>query len=290
VVKHLAALPATLRLGTAELTVTNIDRALPFYEGALGLRVHRRDDDRVALGAGGDDVLVLEENPSARPAGRHAGLYHVALLYPSREELAHAALRLAATGTPIVGASDHRTHEAIYLPDPDGNELELAADRPRDEWPDAEAMYAGGPAPLDVRSLLAAADGEQRERVEPGLTVGHVHLHVGNVDEAVRFYGGVLGFEEQMRLPTATFLSAGGYHHHVGANVWRGRGVPPAPDDAVGLRHWTIVLDDAEEVDAVVDRVRAAGYEVEQRDEGVLIRDPWNIPLLVSAGTPAPAG
>ena len=233
---------------------------------------------------------MLQEEPNARPAGRHAGVYHVALLYPSREELAHAALRLATTRTPIIGASDHGTHEAIYLPDPDGTELELAADRPREQWPTTEELYAGGPQPLDLRGLLASAGDEPREHVGDGLAVGHVHLHVGDVDEAVRFYRDVLGFEEQARLPTAAFLSAGGYHHHVGANVWRGQGVPPSPDDAVGLRHWTVVLDADDAVHDLARRVRDAGYTVDERDDGVLVRDPWNIAVLVTTGTPARAG
>ena len=233
---------------------------------------------------------MLEEERDARPAGRHAGVYHVALLYPAREELAHAALRLIGTRTPITGASDHGTHEAIYLPDPDGTELELAADRPRGEWPDPAELYAGGPQPLDLRSLLATVGEEANAEVAPGLAVGHVHLHVGDVDEAVRFYGDVLGFEEQMRLPTATFLSAGGYHHHVAANVWRGEGVPPVPDDAVRLRRWTIVLDDDDAVREVAERVRAAGYDADDRDDGVLVRDPWNIPLLLTTGSRGRAG
>ena len=125
------ALPATLRMGAVELTVTDLDRSVDFYESAIGLRLHNRDGNRAALGAGGEDLLVLVEDPHARRAGRHAGLYHFALLHPSRLELARAAARLAVTRTRISGASDHGISEAIYLPDPDGNGIELAADRPR---------------------------------------------------------------------------------------------------------------------------------------------------------------
>src|SRR5215210_4517436 len=130
-----AVLPATLRLGAAHLTVSDLDRSVGFYQDALGLRRHRREDGVAALGTGAEDLLVLHEEPGARPAGRHAGLYHFALLFPSREELARAVQRLAATRTPISGASDHGVSEAIYLPDPDGNGIELYGDRPRDEWP-----------------------------------------------------------------------------------------------------------------------------------------------------------
>src|SRR3954471_852619 len=188
--------PPDLRLGPVHLRVANLDRALAWYTTALGLRVLRREGPDAALGtADGDDVVVLHEDPEARPARRHSGLYHYALLYPSREELARAVLRLSATRTPVDGASDHETHEAIYLPDPDGNGLELAADRPREQWPD-HLGYAGGPKPLDVDNLMAAVAGEDvTPHVGPGLRMGHVHLHVGDIDEGLRFYRDGIGFE-----------------------------------------------------------------------------------------------
>ena len=146
-----AAPATTLRLGPAHLTVTDLERSIAFYERSIGLRVRSRDGDTATLWTGGDDLLVLVAEPAARPAGRHAGLYHVALLHPSREELARAAARLAETRTPIIGASDHGISEAIYLPDPDGNEVELAADRPREVWPDLRNPgWDGGPKPLDL--------------------------------------------------------------------------------------------------------------------------------------------
>src|SRR3954447_6475729 len=144
-----AVLPATLRLGPVHLTVADLERSVRWYQRSLGLRVHELDPPRAELGDGNETVIILHEDPAARPPGRHAGLYHYALLYPSREELARAAVRLAVTETPIEGASDHRTHEAIYLADADGNGIELAADRPRDQWP-AGLGYDGGPAPLDL--------------------------------------------------------------------------------------------------------------------------------------------
>jgi catechol 2,3-dioxygenase len=254
-----------MRLGATHLTVTDLDRSIAFYQDAVGLEVRRRDDGEVALGAGADDVLVLHEQPGARPPGRHAGLYHVALLYPTREELAQALHRIVATRTPVEGMSDHGTHEAIYLPDPDGNGLELAADRPREVWPDLGG-YAGGPAPLDVQDLYAQAR-EPRRRAE-GVRTGHLHLHVADVDAARAFYRDVIGLDVMTEMPSAVFLSHGGYHHHVAANVWRGRGVPPAPADAVGLRHWTIVLEAGDDLAA---------------EEG-LLRDPSGNAVLVTRG------
>ena len=164
-----ASLPATLRLGAVHLTVTDLDRSVTFYEDAIGLRLHRREDGVAAMGVGEEDLLVLYEEPSARRAGRHAGLYHYALLYPSREELAHAALRLAATQTPIQGASDHGTHEAIYLHDPDGNGIELAWDRDPDQWPRRNDELVFDRKALDFTGLLAELDDQSARGYLPQL-------------------------------------------------------------------------------------------------------------------------
>jgi catechol 2,3-dioxygenase len=279
-------LPATLRLGAIHLTVSDLDRSVAFYEGAIGLRLHRREDRVAAMGVGEEDLIVLYEDPGAQRAGQHAGLYHYALLFPSREELARAALRLAGTRTPIQGASDHGTHEAIYLPDPDGNGIELAADRPREAWPDlANPGWDGGPRPLDMDALLATVAGEQpRREAAPGLAIGHVHLHVGDVERGLAFYRDVIGFDVVMYFPPqAAFVSAGGYHHHLAFNIWRGEGVPPVPEGRVGLRHWTVVLEDREEVAAVSERIREAGITPEEREGGFLVRDPWGIAVLFVA-------
>jgi catechol 2,3-dioxygenase len=275
-----------LRLGPVHLTVTDLDRSVAFYEEAIGLRAGRRDDGEAALGAGGGELLVLVEERDARPAGRHAGLYHYALLHPSRLELARAMKRLVATRTPISGASDHNVSEAIYLPDPDGNGIELAADRPRERWGDlGDPTAMGGPAPLDLADLLAPVEDEvPPAEAAPGLTVGHLHLHVGDIDRALEFWRDAVGFEVMTRFPSAAFVSARGYHHHLGLNTWRGEGVSPAPDGVVGLRHWTIALDGAGEVDAVRERVTAAGAEVEEREGGFFSRDPWRNAVVVVAG------
>ena len=283
------ALSPSTRLGPVQLAVTDLERSTGFYDEAIGLSVHRREDGGVALGAGGEDLLVLHEEPDAVPAGDgQAGLYHFALLHPSRRELAAAAQRLARTETPIQGASDHKFSEAIYLPDPDGNGIELYADRPREQWPDPlEALPPGGPLPLDLQGLLElVSDGEPRAQADPGLVVGHIHLHVGAIEDALAFYRDVIGFEPMILLPSAAFVSAGGYHHHLGLNTWRGRGVGPAPGGTVGLRRWTILLPDEAEVERVRARVLDGGLEYEERPGGFLVRDPWGIPLLVAAEAP----
>jgi catechol 2,3-dioxygenase len=279
-----------LRLGPVHLTVTNLDRSVAFYQDAIGLRLHRRDDPVAAMGAGGDDLIVLVERQTARRAGRHAGLYHVALLYPSRVELARALQRLAATRTPIEGASDHGISEAIYLPDPDGNGLELAADRPREVWPSLDTI--GAPQPLDLRALLGIAGNEEpRRHADPALVVGHVHLHVSDIQAARRFYEEVVGFEAMTAMPNAVFVSVGGYHHHLAFNTWRGVGVPSAPpaDEVAGLRHWTIVLRDGAELDGVRARALGAGADVAGEDDaGLLVRDPAGNAVLLTVAAPAP--
>jgi catechol 2,3-dioxygenase len=233
-----------MRLGHVDLTVTDLHRSVAFYQDALGLRHHRREDPVAALGAGEHDLVVLHEEPNARPAGRHAGLFHFALLFPDRAELARALQRLVVRHVPMQGASDHGVSEALYLADPDGNGIELYADRPREAWPppgpgERVGMFT---EPLDLESLTALVKGQEPVRhAGPGLVLGHMHLHVGDLEEAVRFYVDEVGLEEMTRYPGAAFLAKDGYHHHLGVNTWRGEGVPPAPPGAVGLREWTLL-------------------------------------------------
>ncbi len=284
-------LPATLRLGATHLTISNLDGSIAFYERSLGLQVHRRDDAKAALGAGGEDLLVLVEEPGAALGGRHAGLYHFALLFDSREELARAIRRLAETRTRIEGASDHGVSEAIYLRDPDDNGIELYVDRPREAWPpprqpgERVEMYT---IALDVQALMRVVEGEEtRALAGPGLRTGHLHLHVGDIGRGLAFYRDVLGFEVMVSLPSAAFVSAGGYHHHLGFNVWLGSDVKPKPPHTAGLRHWTVLLESADEVGEVRERIEAAGLPVEPHDSGFLVRDPWQT-AVIFASAPQP--
>ena len=279
-------LPDTLRLGPVHLTVANLDGSIAFYERSLGLQVHGRGGDTAALGAGAEDLVVLHEEPGAAGGGRYAGLYHFALLFDSREELARAVARLAATRTRIEGAADHGVSEAIYLRDPDDNGIEIYADRPRDDWPAARTpgekfdLYT---IALDMKALLSTVAGEPpQEQAGSGLRMGHVHLHVADIGRALGFYRDVLGFEVMVNIGNAAFVSAGGYHHHLGFNVWLGKDVKPRPDGTAGLRHWVIVLERPEEVEAVRERVRAAGLPLEERGGGFLVRDPWDTAVVVA--------
>jgi len=285
-----ALLPDAFRLGPVRLAVTELDRAVDFYTRVVDLAVAgrgREGEHEVAhLHAGGEDVVVHQQEPDARPAGnhlRHAGLYHVALNYPARLEFARTLRRIVDSGTRI-GASDHATHEAIYLADPDGNGLELAWDRPKEQWPRTVETYMHvARMPLDFDGLHALTAHEPLiPAAAPGLRVGHLHLHVGDVQRGIDFYVGLLGLELQFDLGTAAFTSAGGYHHHLGFNTWRGEGAPPVPPGVVGLRQWRIYLPTAADVDAARVRLAAGGAPVTPAGpDAFTTADPWGIPLYV---------
>lgn len=278
-----ALLPAATRLGPAALIVTDLNRSAEFYASVVGLDVQWRGElstgeQGLLLGSEGmEPVLRLIERPQARRAGRTAGLYHVALRYPDRPSLAHVVRRIAEQRVPIQGLSDHGTHEAVYLPDPDGNGLELEVDRPRAEWPPmAEEFSRGGPAPLKVDDLLATTEGAPTASRADGVDMGHLHLHVRGIEEAESFYRDVVGLSLVAALPSAIFMSAGGYHHHLGANVWNGVGAPPASPEAVGLHSWSIVVPDDAALEAVAERAAQSGTtaQVRAEDGALVLRDP----------------
>jgi catechol 2,3-dioxygenase len=274
-------------LGPVRLTVAAMDRSRNFYERAIGLRASERDDGTLALGAAGGAPLVeLRGDSSAPRLDRSAtGLFHLAILVPSRLELAFALARVAEARWPLDGASDHLVSEALYLSDPDGNGIEIYRDRPRNQWRRVNGQLAMSTLPLDLRSVLAEMpEGAQvPPLVAPETRIGHVHLQVSDLDEAEAFYSGVLGFEVVVRgYPGALFVSAGGYHHHVGLNTWNSLGAGPAPAGAIGLRDFEITLPGAAELDRVLDRVRSAGIDVEPGAEA-LIRDPAGNGILLRA-------
>ncbi len=281
--------PATA-LGYVHLTAADLERQIAFYQNVLGFKLHRRDNATAGLGAGRDDLLRLTELRGARRVRGTTGLYHFAVLVPTRWELAHMLRRVVDTHAHIEGMVNHYTHLAIYIPDAEGNGIELAWDFPREQWPEATELLRLGNGPLDAEDLL----GELERDPSPwtgasrDTRIGHVHLHVADLDEAGRFYQDVLGFQatflySMARDFGALFLSAGGYHHHIGLNIWRGVGAPPPPPDAVGLRYFTVVLPDLAELDRVIARVRAAGIVGDQHSEGILIRDPSQNGVLLTA-------
>jgi catechol 2,3-dioxygenase len=266
-------LPADAHPGRVFLRVADLARSLAFYRDLLGFRVVREADRTVALApdgqADGDgatgarELIVLHEVPGvARRPMRPAttGLYHVALLVPSRRALGRALIGLRDSGYTLRGVSDHAVSESIYLDDPDGNGLEIYADRPRSEWPVARGVVQMTVDPMDVAGVLAAAGdaptpwtGLPRETV-----VGHVHFTVAQLDAAASFYRDVVGFDVMMRVPTLVAVSAGGYHHHVNLNTWAGVGAPPDSASVAGLVAWELVVPDAGAREAALARLQAA--------------------------------
>jgi len=276
-------LPAETGLGPVTLIVANLEEERRFYQGVLGMTILSDEGDTVSLGAprrtGGVTPLVtLVERRDAphRPHGA-PGLYHMALLMPSRAALARVMRHLSATRYRLQGAADHLVSEALYLADPQGNGIEIYADTPRERWQREGNAIRMATAPLDVRSLLAEEDGEPREwqGLPAGSRMGHIHLKVRDLEETARFYQETLGLTQTARYgDQALFFSAGGYHHHVGANTWESRGAGPAPEGALGLGHYTLVVPAAGDQRAVEARAGRAKEETAWDPEGLWLRDP----------------
>jgi len=267
-------------IGAVRLTVSNLGRSQMFYERALGLSATELDDGALALGVAGERPLIeLHGDQSAPRLNRRAtGLYHLAVLVPTRRDLAFALKRLADERAPLDGASDHLVSEALYLSDPDGNGIEIYRDRPRGDWPYEDDQLQMATNALDLRGVLSEIDGaEEPQRQAPsGTRIGHVHLQVAELEHSEAFYNGLLGFDVVVRgYPGALFVSAGGYHHHIGMNTWHSAGsTPPAPG-SVGLRSFEVALPGGEELERVLARVRAAGITPETAPDGAtIVRDP----------------
>jgi catechol 2,3-dioxygenase len=271
-------------MGAVELTVADLDRTLDYWQREIGLRVLERGDGRASLGTD-TEVLRFVEETGARPDTGHTGLYHVALLLPDRPSLARWLAHAARDRVGLTGLSDHAVSEAIYLRDPDHHGIEIYADRPRELW-EGKVGEQLTTFPLDVDDLLAELDDPANEPFDglpDGTVVGHTHLRVADVPSTIEFYRDVLGFPLMAAVrDMAAFHGAGGYHHHIGANIWESAGAQPAPAGTATLRHATILLPDAAERDRVAARVADAGQEPEQRDDGVLVRDPSGNALLLA--------
>jgi catechol 2,3-dioxygenase len=276
--------PATT-MGLVELGVSDLARTLEYWQRAVGLRVLAHDDGTATMGTD-TPLLRFVELAGAQPDHGHTGLYHVALLVPDRPSLARWLAHAARDDVELQGLSDHDVSEAIYLRDPDWHGIEIYADRPRSLW-EGEVFERMTTMPLDVASLLGELEDPAQEPFDglpDGTVMGHVHFRVASVPDTVAFYNGVLGMGVMAQLgPAAAFLSAGGYHHHVGANTWESRGAAPAPPGGASLRHATIVLPDAAERDRLAAAVADAGQEPEERDGGIAVRDPSQNVLVLTA-------
>ncbi|HEV7838384.1 MAG TPA: VOC family protein [Gemmatimonadaceae bacterium] len=275
-------LPESTHLGSVRLQVADLDRSVLFYERFLGMRVIHRTDDSVGLGAYGDDreIVHLRQLASARPVPKRGllGLYHFAILLPDRVSLGRFVAHLAEIGV-RAGMSDHFVSEAVYLTDPDGLGIEVYADRPRDAWRYDERQLYMTTDHLDVDDLVRSARGEKWTGMPPGTVLGHVHLYVDDIDKAEAFYHDALGFDKVVwSYPGALFLSAGGYHHHLGTNTWA-RGAPPATDADARLLEWEIIVPTPKDAEEAARHVKDAGYPVKQEDGEWVLTDPWGTSL-----------
>ncbi len=278
-------LPDATHLGRARLQVTDLARSLDFYTQVLGFRVIGRQAGHATLGAHGDDRVILELHAGATrpvPHGGRQGLFHFALLLPDRASLGRFLTHLAELGV-HAGASDHLVSEALYLSDPDGLGIEVYADRPRDSWRHSGRELAMATIALDARAVADAGAGARWSGMPAGTTLGHVHLHVGSLDEARAFYHDALGFDLVVwSYPGALFFSAGGYHHHLGTNTWAA-GRPNAAADEARLLDWEIVLPDAASVDAARAQMVEAGHAATAAGNGCSFRDPWGTQVTLVA-------
>ena len=286
--------PAT-KIASISLNVSNLELQTAFYQQALGFQLHWTKGNQAVLGTGEKDLLHLMEQPGYKRYGRVTGLYHFAVLFPNRRELARAMVRLFMLKYPNY-PTDHILTKTTYLEDPEGNGIELYCESPEDgEWSmeggdfsarRADGSSSNGREPLDVDALFSQLEeNPDLELPAPIETrIGHIHLHIRDIDEAVNFYHGVLGFDVMGNAKTmrAAFVSAGGYHHHIGLNTWQGEGAPPPPPDAVGLRYFSVELPNQDALDKVIARVNEAGIPTNQTENGLLLSDPSQNSVLLT--------
>ena len=280
-------LPAALRLGHVALQVADLETSLTYYQDVLGLHIVERAASTATLGTqhGGAALVHLAERPGANHSAQHSrlGLYHFAILLPNRAALGRFVSHLGDIGA-HAGASDHLVSEALYLRDPDGLGIEVYADRPRSAWARDARQIRMSSDPLDLGDLVRAAGGEPWDGMPAGTVMGHVHLHVGNLEEAAAFYHSALGLDKMVwSYPSALFLAAGGYHHHLGINTWAGPRAPVPTDADARLLEWRMVLPSPHDVQRAAASLSAAGYPVVADGNDCIATDPWGtrVRLLV---------
>ncbi len=288
-------LPETTRLGPVRLDVADLSRSLDFYTRTLGLRVVEHDAKHAVLAANGDaasgartPLIELRECRGAQPAPRRGrlGLYHFAILLPDRAALGRFVRHLADIDA-RAGAGDHLVSEAFYLQDPDNLGIEVYADRQRSAWQRVGRELMMATDPVDVADLVRAAGESRWDGMPAGTVMGHVHLHVGDIARAAAFFSDALGFDRTVwSYPGALFMSAGGYHHHLGANTWAGAGARPAVDGDARLAEWTIELPDAPSVQQAAASLERAGHPAERDGADVVTRDPWGTQLCLRVAAP----
>ena len=278
-------LPADTRLGPVRLQVGDLERSLDYYREVLGLGLFEREGPLALLGSA-VPLVELRERRGVRPAPRRGrtGLFHFALLVPDRASLGRFVRHLGELDLQA-GDADHLVSEALYLQDPDNLGIEVYRDRPRTEWRRVGRELRMATDPIDWAGLLEAAGETRWDGIAPGTVIGHVHLHVNDLSAAAAFYSDGLGFDRTVwSYPGALFLGAGGYHHHLGTNLWAGANAAPAAADEAQLLEWTIELPEEADLEAASVRLERAGYAVEPRGSEFTTRDPWGTSVRLRAG------
>lgn len=261
-------------IGAVTLGVAGLDKMVQFYQQVIGLTILNRSATSAELGIDKTPLVILEARPEGKLFPRSTGLYHMAILLPTRKDLGHWLKHLIATQYPLDGAGDHLVSEALYLSDPEGNGIEIYHDRPRESWRYINSSIKMDTLPVDLASLQAEAPESNFTELPVGTTMGHIHLKVDDINKAVSFYRDVLGFDMMATLPAAAFLSAGGYHHHIGANMWNSRGAAPPPSGSLGLIAYRVVLPTEAARDNLLTRLTAMDYPIEQIGTDHFMRDP----------------
>ena len=276
--------PAT-RIGRITLAVSDLERMTDYYQQVIGLSLLGQDVNSAELGSNGEALIRLESRPNGKRYPRASGLFHLALLLPSRPDLGHWLKHYVASQQRMIdGAGDHLVSEALYLSDPEGNGLELYQDRPRHSWEYEGERIKMATLAVDLPSLVADAPNRPWSNLPAETTLGHIHLQVNDVAEAVWFYHQVLGFGFMTDYPGAGFLGAGGYHHHIGVNVWHSAGAEPPPPGSLGLVHYEILLPDKDTQQALLDRLKGLDYPLERLDNVPFVQDPSGNGILLTVG------
>ncbi len=277
----------TAAVGAVTLAVADLPRLSRYYQEVIGLQLLSQDDQTAALGIDDQPIVHLLSRPGGRQHPRATGLYHLAILLPSQADLGHWLKHYIATQQRMIdGAGDHLVSEALYLSDPEGNGLEIYRDRPRHTWEFTNGEVKMDTLPVDIPALLAAAPDTPFTGLPAGTRLGHVHLQVDDIPRAVAFYRDILGFDYMTGFPSAAFLAAGGYHHHIGMNTWRSRAAAPPPPGSLGLVHYTIVLPDEDARRALLTRLHAANLPTTPHGPDTLTHDPAANTILLTLPLP----
>ncbi|WP_051556306.1 VOC family protein [Alkalihalobacterium bogoriense] len=264
------------RIGYVELQVSDLDRSLTFYQELIGFQVLERDEKTAKLTTDGmvPHLLLKEEESFVERPLKSTGLYHFAIVVPTREDLALSIVHLLEAGYPIQGASDHQYSEAVYLADPDSNGIEIYVDRDSEQWErDGKGGYVGGTAPLDVDDLFAEIKGSTWSGLPSGTRIGHMHLQVSDIEESETFYVEGLGLDIVAKDSHMLFVSKDAYHHHIGMNTWSGKGLPASPENALGLTHFTLHFTE-EEYDRAKENLGRLGFNFSEDNQEITVEDP----------------